>query len=634
MQAQEPKDLGTAMRATKDTGSFKEHLLFYSSFDGTTTADFAKGEARLFTAENRKDIANGKPGLHDPAVALAVGKGLNGDALEFKSKKRKLTFYQSAKNMGYDEKSWSGAISFWLQLDPAKDLKPGFCDPIQVTDSAYNDAAIWVDFTKENPRDFRLGVIGDLAAWNPEKKSPDNNPEFDKRLIKASKPVFSREKWSHVVINFAGLNSGNGKTQFYLDGKLMGELVVKDSFTWKVDDSRILLGLSYIGLLDELAVFDRPLNENEVNQIQAATGGIKSLPGMGELSQGDKLTDAPTDRSNLIKRATSQLIKIQESDGAWPYEGVYRVRRQIPVGYRVGGTSIVCTSLLYANDGEEATAAIKRGVEAILKDLDDDRMRPDTKDAYDVRVWGHIYALDLFCRIRAAGSESDSRFIALRGKTDPWIPKLVETLKTEQISDGGWNYAGQRRHASFVTAPAVQALLLAKQQGEDVPSDVFEKAKTVLEAIRTDEGAFQYSGTVGRRKSQLPGSIARSAVCESTLILLGDGNVDHLRSSIDAFHEHWDELEKRRKKTGTHKPPYNVAPYYFYYGHRYLAQAIQLLPESERGEQAEKFVAVLLRTKDADATWNDRVFDRSKAYGTAMSVMALLNNVPLPAIRK
>ena len=329
----------------------------------------------------------------------------------------------------------------------------------------------------------------------------------------------------------------------------------------------------------------------------------------------------------LLQRAATRLVEMQEEDGAWPYEGVYRVRRRIPFGYRVGGTAIVCTSLLYAGQDDARTKAIVRGAEIILKDLEHKRMEADTSASYDVRIWGHIYALDLFCRLRASG-----RFEELRKRTDPWIPKLVEILKTEQISDGGWNYANNRgrRHASFVTAPAVQALLLAKEQGEDIPDAVFLRARKVLRASRTSAGAFQYSGTSTRQPAPLPGSIARSAVCESTLILLGDGNVDHLRGAIDAFHKHWNELEKRRKKTGTHERPYGVAPYYFYYGHRYLAQAIQFLPKDEQAQQYKKFKAVLMRTKDPDDTWNDRVFDRSKAFGTAMSILALMNNVPVP----
>lgn len=329
---------------------------------------------------------------------------------------------------------------------------------------------------------------------------------------------------------------------------------------------------------------------------------------------------------SLIGNASNRLLQMQENDGAWPYEGVYRVRRRIPLGYRIGGTAIVCESLLYAVDDGSANDAIQRGVQIILKDLQDSRMQADTSNTYDVRVWGHIYALDLFCRIKASG-----QFEGLRKQTDPWIPKLAEILITEQISDGGWNYANQRRHASFVTAPAVQSLLLAREHGVQIADTVFSRAAQVLTASRTTAGAFQYSGTAGRRQEPLPGSIARSAVCESTLILLGKGDVDQLRNAIAAFHKHWDELEKRRGKTGTHKPPYNVAPYYFYYGHRYIAQAIQFLPEEERSTERERFRMVLLRTMDSDNTWNDRVFDRSRAYGTAMSVLSLLNDVPTPS---
>lgn len=342
-------------------------------------------------------------------------------------------------------------------------------------------------------------------------------------------------------------------------------------------------------------------------------------------SQSEEVTQ------DLINNAVQQLIQFQEADGAWPYEGVYRVNREIPVGYRIGGTSIVCTALLYAtadNSDEENQAvdsAIQRGIEIVLSDLEEPLMEASTANRYDVRVWGHIYALDFFCRVRAS-----RRYEELQKKTDAWIPQLVEILKTEQIDDGGWNYATRSRHAAFVTSPAVQALLLARQQGEEVPDEVFERAKQVLLKSRTEEGAFQYSGVVGRRPTKLPGSIARSSLCESTLVLLGEGDVEQIYDSINAFHEHWDELEKRRAKTGTHEGPYGIAPYYFYFGHRYIGQALQLLAEEDAATESAKLKSVLMKTKSDKDTWNDRVFDRSAAYGTAMSVLALLENIPLP----
>jgi len=336
------------------------------------------------------------------------------------------------------------------------------------------------------------------------------------------------------------------------------------------------------------------------------------------------------DHHALIQQAATRLVEIQEADGAWPYEGVYRVARQIPVGYRIGGTAIVCQALMESplDDRSAADEAIQRGLELILRELDLPLMVSSHEDRYDVRVWGHIYALDLFCRLQ--GSKLVGEHAAA---IDGWIGKLITILEEEELEGGGWNYASRGRHASFVTAPALQALLLAKSIGKTVPDQLLERGAKVLLASRSENGAYHYSGTneSNRREAQVPGAIARNAIGETTLWQLGHGDPKRLQAAIDDFHSWWDELEKRRKKTGTHEPPYNVAPYYFYYGHRYLAQSIALLPAEKQANEYKKFEQVLLKTMDPDHTWNDRVFDRSRAFGTAMSLLALIrDNSPLP----
>ena len=177
----------------------------------------------------------------------------------------------------------------------------------------------------------------------------------------------------------------------------------------------------------------------------------------------------------------------------------------------------------------------------------------------------------------------------------------------------------------FVTSPAVQALLWAQQSGQEIPAEVLFRS-------RNGESAFAYSGYESERSpTKLPGSIARSAICETTLSLLGLERQNAIHQSIDAFHEHWGELEKRRKKTGTHKPRYGIAPYYFYYGHRYVAQAIGRLPTEKRAAEFAKLYDVILKTRDPNGTWNDRVFEQSRAYGTAMILLAITEEkVPMP----
>jgi hypothetical protein len=119
---------------------------------------------------------------------------------------------------------------------------------------------------------------------------------------------------------------------------------------------------------------------------------------------------------------------------------------------------------------------------------------------------------------------------------------------------------------------------------------------------------------------------------ETTLYLAGKSDISRIRGAIDAFIVHWEWLNKRRAQPGTHEPPYNIAPYYFYYAHYYAAQAIEMLPQRERAEYRRRLDDLLMQTRHDDGTWNDRVFERSSNYGTAIAIMALMMpETPPPA---
>lgn len=91
---------------------------------------------------------------------------------------------------------------------------------------------------------------------------------------------------------------------------------------------------------------------------------------------------------NVIQIAVDRLIELQSPDGAWPYEGVYRVRRQIPIGYRFGSTAIVCSALISANpDGDpKILAAVERGAELPMKELKNSLMKPSRTQQCNVRI--------------------------------------------------------------------------------------------------------------------------------------------------------------------------------------------------------------------------------------------------------
>ena len=91
-------------------------------------------------------------------------------------------------------------------------------------------------------------------------------------------PPFASGKWTHVFINFNGLNTNNGTASLYLDGKLAGtRSEIVDPFTWEYEKSNILLGLGYIGLMDEVSIYNRPLTDEEIATLFQQKNHVKEL---------------------------------------------------------------------------------------------------------------------------------------------------------------------------------------------------------------------------------------------------------------------------------------------------------------------------------------------------------------------
>lgn len=274
--------VGAAPETQGPATALREALTFHASFDGQTRAAHAAGDADLYWAPSMKQRQDARAGL--PAggeVQVAAGAGRVGDALRFTKKGSPIVFFRAAKNMPYAASGWNGTVSFWLSVDPERDLQPGFCDPVQITPRAWNDAAFFVEFEKRpGSIPFRLGAYADLDVWNPSKRKFEEIPAAERPLVSVENPPFAGGKWTHVAFTFERFNTGkaDGVATLYLDGEPRGTLSARtQTYTWDPEQAVIALGLGYIGLLDELSIFNRALSDTDVRALYTLDGGAGAL---------------------------------------------------------------------------------------------------------------------------------------------------------------------------------------------------------------------------------------------------------------------------------------------------------------------------------------------------------------------
>ena len=82
------------------------------------------------------------------------------------------------------------------------------------------------------------------------------------------------------MFTFAHFNTGkkDGTATPHLDGKSQGTMSGwQKNVSWESPKVIAMLGISYTGLLDELAFFNRALTAAEVRQLFAVPGGVATL---------------------------------------------------------------------------------------------------------------------------------------------------------------------------------------------------------------------------------------------------------------------------------------------------------------------------------------------------------------------
>ena len=195
---------------------------------------------RRLTAPSTRPRARRRPALLGPVTeggrvghrrrigrgrAAGAGEGRYGDALRVNLKSSPFVFFKGDGNIAYRPRDWSGTVSIWMRLDPDRDLLPGYSDPLIITPRAWNDAALFVDFTRDDvPRRFRFAAFADRGVWDPGKREWEAVPVAERPMVEITGPRFASDRWTHVAWTWSHFNTGraDGTLACYLDGPPVG----------------------------------------------------------------------------------------------------------------------------------------------------------------------------------------------------------------------------------------------------------------------------------------------------------------------------------------------------------------------------------------------------------------------------
>jgi len=257
--------------------TLKSSLVFHASFDSSLNADFSKGD-KTATIKKGKEFV---PCVPNDDVKLVASGGKFGGCIHFPKKGATRPQFSGVNMLGYSEQSWNATVSIWLRLTPDEDLEPGYCDPVQIVGDDGKKGFIFLEWSKdETPRFFRYAIRPLFEIWNPTNVQWGDIP-FEKRpMVQLANAPFSRDVWTHVAFTIVNLNSKSAKPSgsLYLNGKKQGSIENWDlRFGWNPKSVALVLGASYVGHQDDLAVFNRALSDPEITQLFELKDGVSSL---------------------------------------------------------------------------------------------------------------------------------------------------------------------------------------------------------------------------------------------------------------------------------------------------------------------------------------------------------------------
>lgn len=263
----------TASAADPEPAAIRKAATFYASFDEDVRGDAGGGQltpATRYDHPTKKGQFVFEKGVDPKVLRIAKQKGISGGALEVITLQARggRAYFPVKGNLAFKKGGWGGSLSVWCKINPDTMLRTKFCDPIQITQKGAGNGGLWFDFNDAKPRDLRHGAFP--AVPEGQKGITEADPKAP--MVRVPGVGWKADDWHHVVLTFANLDTGKADavTALYIDGKLIGEVKGRAiAMDWDIDKANVYFALGYIGLLDELALFNRPLTADEVKLLHA-----------------------------------------------------------------------------------------------------------------------------------------------------------------------------------------------------------------------------------------------------------------------------------------------------------------------------------------------------------------------------
>ncbi len=351
----------------------------------------------------------------------------------------------------------------------------------------------------------------------------------------------------------------------------------------------------------------------------------------------------PEEITASIERGVKFLLDDQHADGCWggPEKSKsFNIYAPPPGAHDAFRTAVTSLAIMSLNEAEPSVAsterpeidkAIRRGADWLEVNLP--HLRRATPDAL-YNVWGHAYAIQCLAELHKRAHD-DAEY---QKKLKDLAQSQADMLARYSFVNGGWSYydlhAGTQVPGdsafSFLTATALIALKQGESIGVTFPEPLTKKAIDSL--LRQQKPGFSYAyGEYTMRDPRYferpAGSLGRSQACNLALLMYDDKHItqDVLKTWLDRLFARNGWLSMARKRPIPHDSYFQVAGYFYFYGHWYASMCIDQLPAAERPYFQDHLAHIILPLQEKDGSWWDYpLYDYHQQYGTAMAVMTLV----------